>query len=51
MKCYVCNSNYQKCGDNINFDKSVQTASYCYGRCVKIVVYPGGNTIVNNVYI
>lgn len=40
FKCYVCNSNFKRCGGT-NFDPSVQKTSLCYGDCVKISVSPG----------
>lgn len=43
LQCYVCNSNYQRCGQSSDFDSTVQYTSPCYGYCVKINVYPGGN--------
>ena len=42
LRCHVCNSNYLKCGNGINFDSSVQSSFPCYDQCIKIVVYPGG---------
>ena len=39
--CYTCNSHYQKCGDGVDFDSRIQKATYCYGRCVKMNIYPG----------
>lgn len=42
LKCYSCNSNFQKCGDEkSNFDSNLHEATYCSGYCVKIVTKPG----------
>ena len=41
LQCYVCNSDYQKCGTTDNFDGSIRAPSFCYGYCFKIVLFPG----------
>ncbi|CAF0939821.1 unnamed protein product [Brachionus calyciflorus] len=57
LKCYVCNSNYRKCGDSSNFDSTIQSPSYCYGNCLKISVSPGDfiirscSTFIENSYL
>ncbi len=44
LKCYSCNSNYQKCSFE-NFDKGIHQSNFCYGRCIKMNIYPGDFTI------
>lgn len=44
LTCYSCNSNYQKCSFE-NFDKGIHRSTYCYGRCIKMNIYPGDFTI------
>jgi hypothetical protein len=58
LRCYSCNSNHQKCGDErSNFDANLHQATYCSGYCVKIVTKPGDflmrtcTTFLNNLTI